>query len=111
VTQNRFTSLDRELKRRATGDRLHVRSPQPSRAIDDSTLIGRLEHLGQMRLAERVSPNEWVLAQGWQEALRQLGSQGDILNTTAAASGWARGYVTIGAGSTDIGGASDRASA
>ena len=32
-------------------------------------------------------------------------------NTTAAASGWARGYVTIGAGSTDIGGASDRASA
>jgi hypothetical protein len=34
-----------------------------------------------------------------------------ISNTTAAASGWARGYVTIGAGSTDIGGASDRASA
>jgi type IV secretory pathway VirD2 relaxase len=85
VTQNRFTSLDRELERRASGERLHVRSPQPSRAIDDSTLIGRLEHLGQMRLAERVSPNEWVLAQGWQEALRQLGSQGDILKQMHAA--------------------------
>jgi type IV secretory pathway VirD2 relaxase len=85
VTQNRFTSLDRELERRATGDRLQVRSPQPSRAIDDSTLIGRLEHLGQMRLAERVSPNEWVLSQGWKEALRQRGSQGDILKQMHAA--------------------------
>jgi type IV secretory pathway VirD2 relaxase len=83
VTQERFTSLDRELERRATGDRLQVRAPQPR--VDDSTLVGRLEHLEKMRLAERAAPNEWVLAQGWQAALRQLGAQGDILKQIHAA--------------------------
>jgi len=42
---------------------------------------------------------------------KRHGTPSVIFSTTAAASGWARGYVTIGAGSTDIGGASDRASA
>ncbi len=83
ITQERFTSLDRELERRATRGRLQVRAPRPR--VDDSKLIGRLEHLEQMRLAERAAPNEWVLAQGWQEALRQLGAQGDILKQMHAA--------------------------
>jgi type IV secretory pathway VirD2 relaxase len=83
ITQERFTSLDRELERRATGERLQVRGPQPR--DNDSRLLGRLAHLEHMRLAERVSPNEWVLAPGWQQALRQLGSQGDILKQIHAA--------------------------
>ena len=84
VTQERFTALDRELERRATDNHVHVRAPRP-RADVDSTLIGRLQRLEQMRLAERVSPNEWLLAQGWQQTLRQLGSQGDILKQIHAA--------------------------
>jgi type IV secretory pathway VirD2 relaxase len=83
ITQERFTSLDRELERRSAGDRLQVRGPQPR--ASDSMLVGRLEHLEQMRLAERTAPNQWVLAQGWQQALRQLGSQGDILKQIHAA--------------------------
>lgn len=83
VTQHRFTSLDRELERRATDSRLKARGPQP-RAID-SVLIGRLEHLEQMRLAERTSPNEWALAPGWKESLRRIGTQGDIIKQLHAA--------------------------
>jgi type IV secretory pathway VirD2 relaxase len=95
MTQERFTSLDRELQRRATDNRLAVRAPQRSARIDESTLVGRLEHLERMRLAERASVNEWVLAPGWQQTLRDLGSRGDIIKQihTAISGDLARYHV------------------
>jgi type IV secretory pathway VirD2 relaxase len=77
VTQDRFTSLDRELERRAKDNQVEARSRSPR--IDESTLIARLEHLRTLRLAERVGPTAWTLTPGWQDELRELGSRGDII--------------------------------
>ena len=79
ITQERFTSLDREIERRADQGRIEVRSATKRGRVDDSTLLARLEHLETLRLAHRVSPNGWTLADGWQSELRELGSRGDIL--------------------------------
>ncbi len=77
VTQNRFTSLDRELERRAKEGQVQARSQ--ARGVDESTLIARLEHLRALRLAERVGTTAWTLRPGWQDELRELGSRGDII--------------------------------
>jgi type IV secretory pathway VirD2 relaxase len=77
VTQNRFTSLDRELDRRAKEGQVQARSR--ARGVDESTLIARLEHLRALRLAERVGSTAWSLSPGWQDELRALGSRGDII--------------------------------
>jgi type IV secretory pathway VirD2 relaxase len=79
ITQERFTSLDRELERCAKDQRVEIRTLHRSAPADQSMLIGRLEQLEVMRLAERVAPSAWVLAEGWQAHLRELGEQGDIL--------------------------------
>jgi hypothetical protein len=83
VTQDRFTSLDREIERRASGNQVDVTS-QPG-PIDPCMLVARLKHLEGVRLAERVSPTSWKLAEGWQKPLRELGSRGDILKQIHAA--------------------------
>ena len=80
VSQERFTSLDRELERLAdSGGTLKLQSPRRPRSADRSTLVARLEHLEAMGLAQRPSRSEWVLAAGWQSELRELGKRGDIL--------------------------------
>jgi type IV secretory pathway VirD2 relaxase len=79
VTQARFTSLDRELERRAGDQGIQVRSRTKPRRIDESTLLARLRHLEGLRLADRVGPASWTLMAGWQDELRELGARGDIL--------------------------------
>jgi type IV secretory pathway VirD2 relaxase len=78
ITQERFTSLDRELARRAQDDRVEVGWLDGGR-VDQGTLVGRLQHLEELRLAERVGPGAWSLVPGWQEQLREVGARGDIL--------------------------------
>jgi type IV secretory pathway VirD2 relaxase len=85
VTQQRFTTLDRELERRGPDHRVEVRVRARSGRIDESLLIARLEHLESMRLAERLSGTAWRLAEGWQKRLRDHGSRGDILQQIHAA--------------------------
>ena len=79
VTQERLTSLDRELARRAVHGEIKARSRERPSLIDESTLLARLEHLEHMRLTERLSRNSWRMADGWQETLRDLGARGDII--------------------------------
>jgi type IV secretory pathway VirD2 relaxase len=79
VTQERFTSLDRELERRATGERLELRHADRSGSSGRAALVGRLVQLEAMGLAARTASNEWSLAADWQTCLRQLGTRGDIL--------------------------------
>jgi type IV secretory pathway VirD2 relaxase len=80
IDQERFTSLDRELERRAKDGRVDARSPATRGGpIDDSTLLARLERLEGLGLAQRVAPVSWKLADGWKERLRELGTRGDIL--------------------------------
>jgi hypothetical protein len=83
VTQDRFTSLDREIERRAKDNQVEVTS-QPG-PIDPCMLVARLKHLEGVRLAERVSATSWKLTGGWQQPLRQLGARGDILKQIHAA--------------------------
>ena len=83
VTQDRFTSLDRDLERRARDNVVEVTS-QAGRT-DASMLVARLKHLEGVRLAERVSSTSWKLAEGWQQPLRDLGARGDILKQIHAA--------------------------
>jgi type IV secretory pathway VirD2 relaxase len=85
VTQQRFTTLDRELERRGPDHFVEVRARARSGRIDESLVIARLEHLEGLRLAERVSRTSWRLAEGWQKRLRDLGSRGDILQQIHAA--------------------------
>jgi type IV secretory pathway VirD2 relaxase len=85
VTQQRFTTLDRELERRGPDHRVEVRVRARSGRIDESLLIARLEHLESMRLAERLSGTSWRLAEGWQKRLRDHDSRGDILQQIHAA--------------------------
>ncbi len=85
VTQQRFTTLDRELERRAPDRLVEARTRAPSGRIDESFLIARLEHLEGLRLAERVSRNSWRLVEGWQKRLRDHGARGDILQQIHAA--------------------------
>jgi type IV secretory pathway VirD2 relaxase len=85
ITQQRFTTLDRELERRGSDHLVEVRTRAPSGRIDESLLIARLEHLEGLRLAERVSRTSWKLVEGWQKRLRDLGSRGDILKQIHAA--------------------------
>jgi Protein of unknown function (DUF3363) len=83
VTQDRFTSLDRELERRARANVVELTSQ--AGPIDPCMLVARLKHLEGGRLAERVSLTSWKLAEGWQEPLRDLGERGDILKQIHAA--------------------------
>ena len=85
VTQQRFTTLDRELERRGPDHVVEARTRARSGRIDESLLIARLEHLEGLRLAERVSRNSWRLVEGWQKRLRDHGARGDILQQIHAA--------------------------
>ncbi|HEV3189557.1 MAG TPA: DUF3363 domain-containing protein, partial [Polyangiaceae bacterium] len=79
VAQSRFTSLDREIERRAQDGRVEGRSRRHAGRIDESLLVARLEHLEALRLADRTGPAAWTLHPGWQDELRELVVRGDIL--------------------------------
>lgn len=82
IDQERYTSLDREIERRAPEGVVRARSEPAGRArggVDDATLVARLQHLEGYGLAERVSPDSWRLADRWAAQLRELGTRGDIL--------------------------------
>jgi type IV secretory pathway VirD2 relaxase len=99
VTQERFTSLDRELERRTVESHVEVPSWRRPGRIEESMLVARLEHLEGLRLAERVSPSLWSLREGWQGQLREMGSRGDILKQMhAALSGDPARYRILGEG-------------
>ena len=82
ITQDRYTSLDRELERRAQANVVALSGPEPRdgrRGIDDSTLLARLRHLETLRLAERTSPTSWAVEEGWAARLKEMATRGDII--------------------------------
>jgi type IV secretory pathway VirD2 relaxase len=50
ITQERFTSLDKEIERLAEAGRVEARTPRHRTRIDPAILISRLEHLEVMGL-------------------------------------------------------------
>jgi type IV secretory pathway VirD2 relaxase len=79
ITQERFTTLDREIERLSNDGALELRSPKRPTRVDPSILVSRLEHLEAMGLAERLSSNRWSLSAGWQDDLKRLGTRGDVI--------------------------------
>ncbi len=80
VTQERFTSLDREIEQAAIERRVDAKSLAERRGRPEpALLVRRLQQLESLGLAEKVAPGGWVLAEDWQRHLRELGERGDIL--------------------------------
>lgn len=83
VEQERWTSLDRTLQREA--DREHrvqiERFHNPKLQGQRQLLIGRLQHLQRLGLADEVQPGTWGIHADAETTLRALGERGDIIRT------------------------------
>ncbi|TAA44941.1 relaxase/mobilization nuclease and DUF3363 domain-containing protein [Pseudoxanthomonas winnipegensis] len=83
VEQERWTSLDRTLKREASDDGLvHVeRLNEPRLQRQRLLLIGRLQRLQRLGLADEAQPGSWAIHTDAEKTLRALGERGDIIRT------------------------------
>lgn len=82
VDAERWTSLDRKLQRQRDDLGVVDLRPEASRQRKDrSLLIGRVQVLERMGLAERVGSASWTLAPHLEPTLRTLGDRGDIIKT------------------------------
>ena len=83
VEQERWTSLDRTLKREAGDDGrvLIERFNEPKLQRQRLPLIGRLQHLQRLGLADEVQPGTWAVHDDAEKTLRALGERGDIIRT------------------------------
>ena len=83
VEQERWTSLDRTLKREADDDGLvhiaHLNEPRLQR--QRLLLIGRLQRLQRLGLADEMQPGTWAVHADAEKTLRALGERGDIIRT------------------------------
>jgi type IV secretory pathway VirD2 relaxase len=82
IGQVRPTSIDRGLARVLEPDhtidlaRLSKVADEPERR----RLVGRLQTLETLKLAERTARGAWRLDPGWQTALRELGERQEVIN-------------------------------
>ena len=83
VDQERWTSLDRTLKREAGDDgRVQIeRFNEPRLQRQRLLLIGRLQHLQRLGLADEMRPGTWAVHADAEKTLRALGERGDIIRT------------------------------
>lgn len=83
VEQERWTSLDRTLQREAGEDgRVHVeRLNEPRLQRQRPLLIGRLQRLQRLGLADETQPGTWAVHSDAEKTLRALGERGDIIRT------------------------------
>jgi type IV secretory pathway VirD2 relaxase len=83
VEQERWTSLDRTLQREAGEDgRVQIeRFNEPRLQRQRLLLIGRLQRLQRLGLANEVQPGIWAVHADAEKTLRALGERGDIIRT------------------------------
>ncbi|KPW46458.1 Relaxase type IV secretory pathway VirD2 [Pseudomonas syringae pv. antirrhini] len=83
VEQERWTSLDRTLQREASDDgRVQIeRFNEPTLQRQRLLLIGRLQRLQRMGLADETQPGTWTVHGDAEKTLRVLGERGDIIRT------------------------------
>ena len=89
VEQERWTSLDRTLKREAGDDGrvLIERFNEPKLQRQRLLLIGRLQRLQRLGLADEIQPGTWAVHADAEKTLRALGERGDIIRTMQRAMG------------------------
>jgi type IV secretory pathway VirD2 relaxase len=83
VNQERWTSLDREIHANARDRLIDLRSDATDAAERHhrALLIGRLDRLVTMGLAEKIEPGVWQLRPEVESTLRAMGERGDIIRT------------------------------
>ena len=83
VEQERWTSLDRTLQREADDDGLVQleRFNEPRLQRQRLLLIGRLQRLQRLGLADEMQPGTWAIHADAKKTLRALGERGDIIRT------------------------------
>ena len=83
VAQERWTSLDRTLKREAGDDgRVQIELiNEPRLQRQRLQLIGRLQRLQRLGLADETQPGTWAVHADAEKTLRALGERGDIIRT------------------------------
>lgn len=80
VEQERWTGLDRTLQREAVDGLIPVhRLAEPQLRRQRELLIGRLQRLQRLGLANEPQPGVWVIHNNAEQTLRTLGERGDIL--------------------------------
>lgn len=101
IEADRFTRLDRVLQREAVRDELggvidlRPETDGPPRGTMRALLLGRLEKLERLGLAEPIGPGQWRLAGEVEATLRALGERGDIIKTLHRALGRSPREVAI----------------
>ena len=104
VEQERWTSLDRTLQREA-GDDGRVQIEQfnaPALQRQRLLLIGRLQRLQRLGLADEMQPGTWAIHADAEKTLRALGERGDIIRTMQRAmSGQPRELAVFEPGQND----------
>jgi len=82
VEQERWTGLDRTLKREAEDGLLDIQKlAEPHLKRQRLLLIGRLQRLERMGLASERQPGGWRLHPEAERTLRTMGERGDIIRT------------------------------
>lgn len=83
VEQERWTSLDRTLQREAdeNGRVQTERFNEPRLQRQRLLLIGRLQRLQRLGLADETQPGAWAVHADAEKTLRALGERGDIIRT------------------------------
>jgi type IV secretory pathway VirD2 relaxase len=83
ASAERFTSLDRMLRKLATADGLIDLGQLPPRSADNTRqlAIARLSRLERVGLASPSGDGNWALATNLEQRLRDLGSRNDIIAT------------------------------
>lgn len=86
ISEHRWTSLDRSLQRLAEDGQVDLRvvPSDVDERLRRSLLIGRLQQLGQLGLAQEAAPSVWTIDPRAEQTLRDLGERGDIILTDAA---------------------------
>jgi type IV secretory pathway VirD2 relaxase len=93
VEQERWTSLDRALQRETQAGT--IRLERLNEDTRRTQLVGRLQHLQRMGLAESRDPGEWALRPDIEPVLRALGERGDIVRTMQRAMSGTRRELTV----------------
>ncbi|WP_298817586.1 VirD2 family relaxase/mobilization nuclease [uncultured Roseibium sp.] len=81
VEAERWTQLDRQLLRDGRRTGIVDTAPDPTRQPDEYYVlkIGRLRKLEALGLVDQVGPGQWVIGEGAEAMLRELGERGDII--------------------------------
>jgi len=91
IGQERWTGLDRQLAERARDGVVDLRgvTADGDGRFRRGLLVGRLQELERLGLAEAEAPGRWTLSPDAEPTLRAMGERGDIIRTMQRAMGGA----------------------